>query len=125
MEGNQEAKVKIKAVAIDMSPAYIKSVTDHIGYDKIVFDWFHIKKKINFEIDELRREMYNEEKRLGIRQVMKGSRWLLLKNSENLNAEKDEKQKLEKVRQRSKPLATMYCMKEELTTMVVGWKSKI
>ncbi|MBK6815782.1 MAG: hypothetical protein IPG82_10065 [Saprospiraceae bacterium] len=32
--------------------------------------------------------MYNEEKRLGIRQVMKGSRWLLLKNSENLNAEK-------------------------------------
>ncbi len=46
-----------------MSPAYIKSVTDHIGYDKIVFDWFHIKKKINFEIDELRREMYNEEKR--------------------------------------------------------------
>ncbi|MBK8514736.1 MAG: transposase [Saprospiraceae bacterium] len=44
-EGNQEAKVKIKAVAIDMSPAYIKSVTDHIGYDKIVFDWFHIKRK--------------------------------------------------------------------------------
>lgn len=108
-----------------MSPAYIKSVTDHIGYDKIVFDWFHIKKKINFEIDELRREMYNEEKRLGIRQVMKGSRWLLLKNSENLNAEKDEKQKLEKVLQMNKPLATMYYMKEELTTMWwLGGKAK-
>ncbi|MBK9678078.1 MAG: transposase [Saprospiraceae bacterium] len=103
----------------------MKSVTDHIGYDKIVFDWFHIKKKINFEIDELRREMYNEEKRLGIRQVMKGSRWLLLKNSENLNAEKDEKQKLEKVLQMNKPLATMYYMKEELTTMWwLGGKAK-
>ena len=113
----KKQKVKIKAVAIDMSPAYIKSVTDHIGYDKIVFDWFHIKKKINFEIDELRREMCNEEEKLGIRQVMKGSRWLLLKNSENLKTEKDEKQKLEKVLQMNKPLATMYYMKEELTTM--------
>ncbi|MBK6815783.1 MAG: transposase [Saprospiraceae bacterium] len=44
----KKQKVKIKAVAIDMSPAYIKSVTDHIGYDKIVFDWFHIKKENKF-----------------------------------------------------------------------------
>lgn len=73
----KKQRVKIRGVAIDMSPAYIKSVTDHVGFDKIVFDWFHIKKKINFEIDQLRRAMYNEEERLGVRKVMRGSRWLL------------------------------------------------
>ena len=91
----KKQKVRIGAVAIDMSPAYIKSVTDHVGYEKIVFDWFHIKKKVNFEIDQLRREMYNEEERLGVRKVMKGTRWLLLKNSENLKVEKNEKQNTE------------------------------
>lgn len=109
--------VRLKAVAIDMSPAYIKAVSDHVGFDKIVFDWFHIKKKVNFELDELRRDLYQEESRLGNRQVIKGARWLLLKNSENLNEEKDEKQKLESVLKMNKPLATMYYMKEELTTL--------
>lgn len=113
----RKQRVKLKAVAIDMSAAYIKSVTDNVGFDKIVLDWFHIKKKVNFEIDELRREMYKEEERLGVRKVMKGYRWLLLKNSENLKVEKNEKEKLEKVLKMNKPLATMYYMKEELTTM--------
>jgi len=113
----KKGRVKLKAVAIDMSPAYISAVTNHVGYDKIVFDWFHIKKKINFEIDELRREMIAQEHYLGIRKVIKGTRWLLLKNAENLNKEKNEDQKLKMALQLNKPLATMYYMKEELTNM--------
>ncbi len=57
----RKQRVKLKGVAIDMSPAYIKSVTDHVGFDKLVFDWFHIKKKINFEIDEPQRALFREE----------------------------------------------------------------
>ena len=62
-----------------------------------------------------------------------GTRWLLLKNSENLDPKKDEKQRLEEALTLNKPLATVYYMKEDLrrfwkqpgkqfaTTFLDGW----
>ena len=67
------------------------------------------------------------------KQVLKGTRWLLLKNPENLDAEKDEKRRLEEALTLNKPLATAYYMKEDLrqfweqpgkrfaTTFLDGW----
>ena len=46
--------------------------------------------------------------------IMKGTRWLLLKNPENLGEERNERQRLEKALELNKPLATAYYMKEEL-----------
>ncbi len=40
--------------------------------------------------------------------VLKGTRWLLLKNPENLDEEKNEKQRLEEALALNKPLATAY-----------------
>lgn len=108
---------KVKAVSIDMSSAYIQAVSEHIPKARIVFDWFHIVKKLNEKIDELRREMNREEKHTGKRKVKKGVRWLLLKRGYNLKQEKNEKQRLEEALQMNKPLATMYYMKEELPLM--------
>ena len=48
------------------------------------------------------------------KQVLKGTRWLLLKNPENLDAAKDEKRRLEEALSLNKPLATAYYMKEDL-----------
>jgi len=48
------------------------------------------------------------------KQVLKGTRWLLLKNPENLAEEKDERKRLEKALALNKPLATAYYMKEDL-----------
>jgi transposase len=48
------------------------------------------------------------------KKVLKGTRWLLLKNPENLIEEKDEKKRLEAALKLNKPLATAYYMKEDL-----------
>ena len=48
------------------------------------------------------------------RRSSKGTRWLLLKNPENLDEKKDEKRRLEEALALNKPLATAYYMKEDL-----------
>src|SRR5262249_5618183 len=48
------------------------------------------------------------------KKVLKGARWLLLKNPENLDAEKDEKARLEEALALNQPLAVAYYLKEDL-----------
>ena len=48
------------------------------------------------------------------KKVLKGTRWLLLKNPENLNALRNESEHLKKALELNEPLATAYYMKEEL-----------
>jgi len=47
----------IKAVAMDMSPAYIAAVTTNLPKVPIIFDRFHIVKLFNERLSELRRDM--------------------------------------------------------------------
>jgi len=46
--------------------------------------------------------------------MIKGTRWLLLKNNDNLNESKNEFDRLEAALSVNKPLATAYYLKEEL-----------
>jgi len=108
------SKAKIEAVAMDMSAAYRSAVTTHLRKAKIVFDRFHVVKLFNEKLSDLRRALYNEATEVMHKQVLKGTRWLLLKNSENLDTEKDEKRKLDEALKLNQPLATAYYMKEEL-----------
>jgi len=107
-------KVKIRAVAIDMSPAYITAVTENIPEAQIVFDHFHIVKLLNDQLSKLRRELYKHETDLNKKRLLKGTRWLLLKNSDNLCDEKNERKRLQEALAINKPLATAYYLKEEL-----------
>ena len=104
----------IQAVAMDMWPAYINAVTENLPNAKIVFDRFHIIDLFNKKLSILRGKLYRESKDLMQKDVLKGTRWLLLKNSSNLNAEKNEKKKLEEALRLNKPLSTAYYLKEEL-----------
>lgn len=52
-------KVKIEAVAIDMSPAYIKAVHENLKEAVIVFDHFHVIKLFNEKISDFRRQLFN------------------------------------------------------------------
>jgi transposase len=105
---------KIKAVAMDMSAAYRQAVSTHLKKATIVFDHFHVIKLFNDKLSELRRAVYREATDVMHKQVLKGTRWLLLKNPENLDAEKDEKRRLEEALTLNKPLATAYYLKEDL-----------
>ena len=105
---------KIEAVAMDMSAAYRGAVSTHLPEAKIVFDHFHVIKLFNEKLSDLRRALYREATDVMQKEVLKGTRWLLLKNPENLDAEKDEKQRLEEALALNKPLATAYYLKEDL-----------
>jgi transposase len=105
---------KIKAVAMDMSAAYRGAVTKYLPKAKIVFDRFHVVKLFNDKLSDLRRALHREATDVLQKSVLKGTRWLLLKNADNLDEEKGEKRRLEEALALNKPLATAYYMKEEL-----------
>jgi transposase len=100
-------KSVIEAVAMDMWPAYIKSVRNHLPNAAIVYDWFHVVKMINHGIDQLRRKVYRDELTHQQRRVLKGSRWILLKRGSNLNASRNEYQRLQEALTLNKPLAVI------------------
>jgi transposase len=108
------SKARIEAVAMDMSAAYRSAVSTHLPEAVIVFDHFHVVKLFNEKLSDLRRAFYREATEVMHKEVLKGTRWLLLKDPENLDAKKDEKRRLEEALALNKPLATAYSMKEDL-----------
>jgi transposase len=108
------SKARIEAVAMDMSAAYRGAVSTHLPEAKIVFDHFHVIKLFNEKLSELRRALYREATDVMHKQVLKGTRWLLLKNPENLDEQRDEKRRLEEALELNKSLATAYYLKEDL-----------
>ena len=81
----RRARAKVKAVATDMSSAYLRAVRDNLPQAVHVFDHFHVVKLFNEKLSALRRELYHEASSDAERQLLKGTRWLLLKNPENLD----------------------------------------
>lgn len=108
------SRAHVQAVAIDMSPAYIQAVSNNLPEATIVFDRFHIVKLFNDKLSDFRRALYREAFTDGEKSVIKGTRWLLLKNPDKLDETKDEPQRLQKALELNKPLATAYYMKEDL-----------
>ena len=107
------AHARIEAIATDMSPAYIFAIHENLPNAIHVFDHFHVVKLFNDRLSDFRRELQREaEGPLG-KTVLKGTRWLILKNPENLNEAKGERTRLEEALRINQPLATAYYMKEE------------
>lgn len=105
---------KVRAVATDMSPAYIAAVLQHLPDARLVFDRFHVVKLFNEKLTELRRQLYREAQGPLGKSVLKGIRWLLLKNPENLEETKQEQERLQEALDLNRPLAIAYYLKEDL-----------
>ena len=110
----QRLGITPKAIAMDMWPAYISAVTEYFPDTPIVFDRFHIESNLNKTISNIRKAVFRDETDLNNRKLIKGTRWLLLKNNENLNEDKSEKEKLELALAINRPLAMAYYLKEDL-----------
>jgi transposase len=110
----KSSRAKIKAVAIDMSNAYTKAVRDNLPDAILVYDHFHVIKLYNDKLTELRRDLYREAVDKLHKQVLKGTRWLLLKNRENLDVEKEEPRRLQEALQLNTSLFIAYYMKDQL-----------
>jgi len=108
------AGVHLQAVAMDMWPAYIAAVRTHFPTAAIVFDHFHVVKLFNDKLSDLRRELQREATQGLHKKVLKGTRWLLLKNPEHLDEGRGERARLEEALRVNQPLATAYYLKEDL-----------
>jgi len=83
---NHNGSIKdIKDVSCDMSPAFIKGVTQNLPDAKITFDKFHILKLINEAVDTVRKG------EVGTNKLLKGTRYIWLKNENNLTAKQKAK----------------------------------
>jgi len=72
---------RIESVSIDMSPAFIKGVGEHLPNARITFDKFHVVWHANAAVDKMRRIEQRADKSL------KGLRWSLLKDRATLKPE--------------------------------------
>lgn len=108
------SRAKVRAVATDMSPAYTEAVRTHLKEVVHVFDHFHVIKLFNEKLSDFRRELYREVTDRLHKKVLKGTRWLLLKNPENLDERRRERERLQEALRMNAPLATAYYLKEDL-----------
>jgi transposase len=105
------AQAHIQAVATDMSAAYWSAVLEHLPNAVLVFDKFHVIKLMNERLDDLRREMVREAEG-SLKLQIKGTRFLLLRNPENLTA--DQIPRLDEALRLNEPLLLGWYLKEEL-----------
>lgn len=101
---------KLEAIAMDMSSAFMSAVEQHLPGVAIVFDHYHVSALMNKGIEDLRREQQSQLDEEG-KEVLKGSRFLLLKNYETLDQEKQSR--LDQLLQANAPLLTLHTMKEQ------------
>ena len=101
----------IEAVAMDMWQGYINAVSKWLPHAAIVFDLFHIVQNYSKVIDQVRRDAYREAEE-ETRAFIKGSRWLLLRNRENLSERQEVR--LKALLQANEDISTVYVLKDQL-----------
>ena len=109
----KRTKTQIQAVATDMGRAYISSVKKHYPTAVLVIDHFHVIKRYQDRLTGLRRALQSQAEE-NEKDVLKGTRWLLLKNPEKLNMDKGEDLKLKEALALNEPLSKAYYLKEKL-----------
>ncbi len=118
-------RVSIEAVCIDRAGAYQSVVNDQIPQAAVVYDHFHLRLNLNAAVDEVRRQEWRKAKKEE-KTLIKGSRYILLANEENL----DEKGsvRLSKLQDTNEAISTAYLLKEQFRTIHAyrhpGWAKK-
>lgn len=111
----KERCLKIEAVAMDMNSSFEHEVWENCPNAEIVYDFFHVVAKYGREVvDRVRVDEANRLRSDKVaRKIVKGSRWLLLKNRDNIEKEED-RVRLDELLAANKSIATAYVMKDDL-----------
>ncbi|MCH8881275.1 MAG: ISL3 family transposase [Planctomycetes bacterium] len=121
-----EVRAGIEAVAIDMWEPYIQAVKRWCPQADTVFDLFHVVKAFNKVIDEIRNEEFRKAGS-GLRELLKGSKYLFLKNWGNLKREG--RVQLDEILTLNARLTTIYWLKDLLAHIwdyyYPGWAMKM
>ena len=105
---------QIEAVAMDMNTAFDLEVQKHCPQAHVVYDLFHVIAKYGREvIDRVRLDQANALRHdKPARKIVKRSRWLLLRNPENLKP--DQAGQLDTLLAANAPLMSVYVLKAQL-----------
>ena len=117
-----EGCAALEAVVMDMNGAFEAEVRARCPHTAIVYDLFHVVAKYGHEVID--RVRVDETNRLGqaapddrrttaVRRVIKGARWLLLRNWEHLTRRAD-RVRLRELLTANKALFTVYVLKDDL-----------
>jgi transposase len=113
----------IEAVSLDLGPAFIKSVTaeGHAPQAIVCADPFHCVKLVGDALDEVRRDLWQQLRRLPddrYAKSFKGARWALLKNPEDLTDRQVDQ--LARIRRNRGGIWRAYEMKEQYRAIFAG-----
>ena len=111
----EQGRSELEAAAMDMHAAYEEEVRAQCPNAQIVYDLFHVVAKYGREVidrvrvDEANRLRHDKQ----ARKVVKGSRWLLLRNRANVRKTQD-RIRLRELLDANRALATVYVLKDDL-----------
>lgn len=109
-----EVKKAIKIVNLDMWEPYTLAVKAKLPQACIVVDRFHVMKNLNRGLTLARREIQRTASN-EVKEQLKGSRWVLVKNQKDLNEK--QRTKLESLYQASPELKICHQLKEQFRTI--------
>ena len=124
----EEILSQIQEISIDLWKPYKNIAENLIPQASIVADRFHVMKQVNDELDAARRKIKREAKQLKNQSkkevILSGltkSKYVLLKNQEDLD--EIEKEKLKEVERVAPVLTEMHRLKEELRDIFENQKN--
>lgn len=113
---------QLEAVVMDMSTAFTEEVRACCPQAAIVYDLFHVVAKYGREVidrvrvdetNKLGRAAGRDRRRRALRRVIKGARWLLLRNKGTLRRHAD-RLRLRELLQANRALFIVYVLKDDL-----------
>ena len=106
-----QGRSQITAVAMDMNAGYVEEVRSQCPQAEIVYDLFHVVARYGHEVFD--RVRVDEANRLRQdpkgRQIVKGSRWLLLRNYRN-NDKREDRVRLQELLSANRSLAKVHIL---------------
>ena len=88
LDSKDVERSQIKEFCSDMSPSFISGIENHFPEASVTFDKFHVMKMVNEALDKVRRQEQATQPEL------KNSRFVWLKNQENLRPKSKRKNTL-------------------------------
>lgn len=109
---------RLQAAVMDMNAAYAEEVRMHCPNAQVIYDLFHVIAKYGREVID--RVRVDEANRLRhdrpARHLVKGARWLLLRNPENITRA-DDQVRLRELLDANRALLTVYLLKDDLKAL--------
>lgn len=105
---------KIKYASLDMWDPYIKAIKEQCPNAQLVFDKFHVVKKVNDALDKVRKKEFAKAE-LDERKRMKHKRFVILKR--NCRLKPKQKEELDELIESNDRLYKAYLLKEQMLSI--------